>query len=55
MEEDKDFECVFVVYCVLEWKSIDKLQCVMSVSCTKINHLSCALMIRSSLQLTSKQ
>ena len=42
---------------------IDQLQCVncwviihcLSVSCTKINHSRCALMIWSSLQLTSKQ
>ena len=42
---------------------IDQLQCVnrwviihcLSVSCTKINHLRCALVIWSSLQLTSKQ
>ena len=42
---------------------IDQLQCVncwviihcLSVSCTKINHSPCALMILSSLQLTSKQ
>ena len=42
---------------------IDQLQCVncwviihcLSVSCTKINHSPCALMIWSSLQLTSKQ
>ena len=42
---------------------IDQLQCVncwviihcLSVSCTKINHSRCALVIWSSLQLTSKQ
>ena len=42
---------------------IDQLQCVncwviihcLSVSCLKINHLRCALVILSSLQLTSKQ
>ena len=42
---------------------IDQLQCVncwviihcLSVSCTKINHSCCALVIWSSLQLTSKQ
>ena len=42
---------------------IDQLQCVncwviihcLSVSCTKKNHLRCALVIWSSLQLTSKQ
>ena len=41
----------------------DQLQCVncwviihcLSVSCTKINHSRCALVIWSSLQLTSKQ
>ena len=41
----------------------DQLQCVncwviilcLSASCTKINHLRCALVIWSSLQLTSKQ
>ena len=43
--------------------AIDQLQCVnywviihcFSVSCMKINHLRCALVIWSSLQLTSKQ
>ena len=42
---------------------IDQLQCVnwsviihcLSVSCTKINHSRCALVIWSSLELTSKQ
>ena len=42
---------------------IDQLQCVncwviihcLSVSCTKINHSRCALVIWSSIQLTSKQ
>ena len=39
------------LYCVNCWEIIHCL----SVSCTRINHSCCALMIWSSLQLTSKQ
>ena len=51
MEEAEDFKFVFVVYCVRI--EIDQLWCVnccviihcLSVSCTKINHSRCALVI----------
>ena len=51
----------FVIYCVRI--EIDQLECIncwgiihcLSVSCKKINHLRCTLVIWSSLQLTSKQ
>ena len=42
---------IYQLYCVNCWVIIHCL----SVSCTNINHSCCALMIWSSLQLTSKQ
>ena len=49
------FLCVKIevdpLYCVKCWVIIHCL----SVSCTKINHVCCALLIWSSLQLSSKQ
>ena len=47
LEEAEDFKCVFVIYCLLEWKYIGSreiTQCL-SVSCTKINHSRCMLVI----------